>query len=44
MRARCVDKFEKVVHMDRFNEAIIYPVVELRKNLKQNLLGLGKRQ
>ena len=44
MRARRVDKFEKVVHMDRFNEATNCPVVELRKNLKLNLLSLGKRQ
>ena len=44
MRARCVDKFEKVVHMDGYNEAIICPIVELRKNLQLNLLSLGKRQ
>ena len=42
MRARHEDKFEKVVHMDRFNEAIICPVVELRKNLKLDFLRLGK--
>ena len=44
MRARRVDKFEKVVYMDRFNEGIICPVVELRKNFKLDLLSLGKRQ
>ena len=41
MRARRVDKFEKVVHMDRFNEAIICTVVELRKKLEAKLVEFG---